>query len=420
MSGILNQVLKAMSRVILKRYRPQIIGVTGSVGKTSAREAIFQVLRNDFSVGRSARNFNNEVGVPLSILRVKTHLSYWKMPWLLIRWLLMIIWWPYPEILVLEMGVDHPGDMDYLLSFVPVDLAVLTDISTSHLKFFQETKQIRKEKSKLLQYVFKKHGTIAVNIDNGEIEKVLKQIFKEDLNNIQRKTQSDKVLTYGFKETAKLRASDVQLHTEADQVKGLSFKLNYQEKIIPIRLKNIIAPHQIYAVLAGLAVAAHYKLNLMEAVKGLENFSLPAGRMKLRKGIKETWVIDDSYNASPASMLAALETLQKLSQRRRVVILGDMLELGKISSREHYKILKKVQDLNVDLVILVGPRMQKAVRKYKLFSGWKNRFRSFDSIDESINQVGQLIQAGDLILIKGSRKIQLDKIADWLAVDKSD
>ncbi len=422
MQKILKKILKIMSQVILKRYHPQIIGITGSVGKTSTREAVFEVLHSHYSVWRSAHNFNNEIGVPLTILGINRNISWINFPWISLKWLIMLLWWPYPKVLILEMAVDHPRDMDYFLNFIKVDLAILTDISESHLKFFQNKNQLAKEKVKLIQSTIQEQGSIIVNIDNPRIKKELEEIRKQFFNAKEKENLEKRIFTYGIKNEAKIRATDIHFYV-SNNTMGLSFKLNFQDKSIPVRLKKIIAPHQIYAVLAGIATGVYFKLDLMEIINKLEkNFFSPEGRMQLKKGNHNILIINDTYNASPVSVLASLEALETISKtlfRRRVVVLGDMLELGKFSPEGHRKVLNKVRKLNLDLILLVGSRMKKAASQLFSSQASKNCF-CFENVTELNNKINNLVQANDLVLIKGSRAIQLDKTVKLLAVDNSD
>ncbi len=419
----LEKILKFMAKTILRRYRPKIVGITGSVGKTSTKEAVFNVLNSFFSVWKSHKNFNNEIGVPLSILGIKNNISWYNFPFIFFKWLVMLLWWPYPSVLILEMAVDRPNDMDYLLKFISIDVGILTNISLSHIKFFKNQKQLIKEKYKLINSVIKNQGCIIINIDDKLIRENFNKIKEKNLNINEKLKEEKNIFTYGFSSEAKVRATDIHLDTDTENYKinGISFKLNYQNKIIPLRLKNIIATHQIYFVLAGISAGLSFKLNLMDIIKNIEKFSPPKGRMKLKKGIKNIYILDDSYNASPISMLAGLETLQNLPSRRRVAILGDMLELGKISLQEHRKVIQKAMDLNIDLIVLVGKKMRKSFENLPssiVVLEWKKRVLFFDDVEKLEDKIGEIIQSQDLVLIKGSHAIKLDKIVNLLAVDK--
>lgn len=177
----LENILRFMARVVLWKYKPKIVGITGSVGKTSAKEAISLVLSTKFNVRKAEKNYNNEIGIPLTIIGAKSGEGS-ALGWLkvFLKWIFLIIFpSKYPEIVVLEMGIDRPGDMDYLLDFIPVDVGVLTDVSESHLEFFKTIDNIAKEKWKLIESV-SNDGVIVVNFDNDKIRELLSKHKKRE------------------------------------------------------------------------------------------------------------------------------------------------------------------------------------------------------------------------------------------------
>jgi len=194
---LLMKALRIMAVLVLKKYNPKVIGITGSVGKTSAKEAVFTVLAGKFRVRKNEKNYNNEIGVPLTIIGAESGMQSTK-KWLKVFWkwfLLMIFPMEYPEILILEMGADRPGDMDYLTNFVRSKVGVLTEIASSHIEFFKTLEGIAKEKSTLLKKLDEKSLAI-INIDNPHIAKLEKQI-------------KSRITTFGFSDEAKMKATDV-------------------------------------------------------------------------------------------------------------------------------------------------------------------------------------------------------------------
>jgi len=398
----LERVLRFMAMLILKRHQPKIVGVTGSVGKSSTKEAIFLVLKEKYNVRKNEENYNNEIGIPLTIIGAKTG---GKNPF---KWLIVFVKWVwglifsfnYPEILILELAIDRPGDMKYLMSFIPIDVGVLTNISSSHLEFFKNIKEISKEKMVLIKSV-KKNGLAVLNIDNPFIREE-----KEKLNNL--------TVTYGFSETADAQASDVRFnYDEKNQLKGLSFKLNYKNKTMPLRLPNLVAKHQLYAALVAVAVADYFKINLIDALKLLEEFKAPYGRMNLIKGINESLIIDDTYNSSPASALAALSTLEQIEAKRRIVVLGDMLELGAESEAGHREVIKNVLEGKFDKLAVVGTRMHQAAREFLGDDNVKSVL-FFNSPMEAGKIIKNILEEGDLILVKGSQSMRMEKVVEQI------
>lgn len=413
---ILQFILKILAILVLKKYKPIIIGVTGSVGKTSTKEAIYVVLSSKFKVRRNIKNYNNEIGVPLTILGLESgnrNIKEWLKNFALaIKTILVKS--QYPEILVLEMGADRPGDIRYLTKFVPVDVGVITAIGEipAHVEFFKTPVQIAREKSYLIQKLPTK-GRLRKNAFGIIQSKAILNADDELVKEMKNRTKAE-VLTFGFKEEAELRASDL-VFTNHDQL-GLSFKLNFQGNVVPIRLPGILGFHQVYAVLAGAAVGLVFNLNLIEIVEALSKFQSPPGRMRLISGVKNTLIIDDTYNASPSATLEALGTLEKLEAKRKIAVLGDMLELGEYTEKAHRQVGQKVKEV-VDLLFLVGQRVIFIADEAEKQGFDKNKIFQFPTSDEAKRVVQEKIEQGDLILVKGSQSMRMEKIVEEIMAE---
>lgn len=402
---ILERILRWMAAAILKKYSPKIIGITGSVGKTSTAAAIFSVLASHFRVRSNEKNYNNEIGIPLIIIGVQSGESS-LLAWLGIffKWLaIMIFPLSYPEFLILEMGADRPGDLDYLMSFVKVEIGVLTDISESHIEFFKTIEGVAKEKGSLVKSLSEK-DLVVLNIDNKYIAKIKSQL-------------KARVITFGFSEEADVMATDGLYNYSNEEgrepeIRGLSFKLNYKGTFIPMRLNYVLAKHNIYAALAAVCVGIEMGLNLIEIGKALENFCLPRGRMTLISGIKNTFIIDDTYNSSPVSAVAALEVLKEISSKRKIAVLGDMLELGEDTKKGHQEVIRKFFELEGNLLFAVGKRMKEAIFELPEGEIIKNNILLFSSPMEAGKKLQEMMREGDLILIKGSQAIRMEKTVE--------
>jgi UDP-N-acetylmuramoyl-tripeptide--D-alanyl-D-alanine ligase len=398
---ILKKVLQVISTLILKKYNPRVISITGSVGKTSTKEAIFSVLANKYRVRRSEKNYNNEIGLPLTIIGVDSgKSSHWEWLKVFCKGLVTIIFpVEYPEVLVLEMGADRPGDIKYLSSLVRSDVGVVTEVSPSHIEFFKTLEGIAKEKMTLVTEL-DVNALALINVDNELIAK-----HKEHIK--------ARTMTYGFKDGADLQATDLLFNYANDEdVKGLSFKLNYKGTILPVRLNNVLAKHQIYSALAATAVGLEFGLNLVEIAGFLANFSLPCARLNLIGGIKRTSIIDDTYNASPASVVAAVDVLSAVRATRKIAVLGDMLELGEEAGKAHRAVGKKILESRIDIFFGVGEGMKAAVMELKK-NGFpeKNIFQFDDPITAGI-KLQEIMQEGDLVLIKGSQGLRMEKVVE--------
>ncbi len=395
---IVERKLKKYAERILEKYNPDIIAITGSVGKTSTKEAIYGVLKNHFEVRKSEKNYNNEIGVPLTLIGSD---SGGKSPfaWLgIFRKAKKIIRnkCEYPKIIILEMGADHPGDIEYLTSFIKPKIAIVTHVGHSHVEYFKTQKNIAREKGRLIENT-RKDGYAVLNFDDPYVLSMAKR------------TKAN-VLTYGFSEGSDLRASEVRAGEESKNGIGISFKLAYDKSNVPVILPNILGEHFIYAVLCAIAVSKIYEINIVDTISELKNFEPLPGRMKLLKGIKNTKIIDDTYNSSPQSVIAALKAMALYPSKRKIAVLGDMLELGKISENEHYAIGEKLMDFGIDIAICVGERSRDIARGAKDSGMLPDRIFSFSEIREAGKFLQERMEQGDLVLIKGSQGMRMENI----------
>ena len=416
---LLEKVLKGMAALILEKYNPRIVGITGSVGKTSAKEAVFTVLAGHFRVRKNEKNYNNEIGLPLTIIGVESGgRSFLGWLWVFMRWLWVLLFpVEYPEILILEMGADRPGDIKYLTSLIHPEVAVLTDISGSHLEYFKSIEGVAKEKGTLVR-ALKKNGTAVLNIDNPHILKLKNKFIKEK--------PDMRISTFGFSQEADVRATDILFNysngtgsgdVNSGEIRGLSFKLNFKGTSIPIRLNNILADYSVYAALAGVCVGIEMNINLVEIGSGLANFSTPCGRMGLVTGIKKTFIIDDSYNSSPVSASAALSVLDRIKARRKIAVLGDMLELGGGDQEGHESVAKKFLEIKGDIFFAVGKRMKAAGQVLEKHGFGKNKIFYFENPMEAGKKLQKILREGDLILVKGSQGMRMEKITEEIMAE---
>jgi len=401
----IEQYLRVSARHLLKRKKPLVVGVTGSIGKTSTKDAIALVLKSKYRVRSSQKNYNNELGVPLTILGLDTGgRSMVKWFFILLRsWFRSWFLKDYPSALVLEMGIDRPGDMDYLLSIVKPRVGVVTTVGPTHLEFFDSINHIAEEKGKLLQAV-KSRGAAIVNYDDERLRKFSEQI-------------SAPVISYGFQEGAGIRGvinqeslaldSDKWLQTPAAGRVGISFKVEYEGKSVPIRLQGVGMPAG-YSALAAIAVGISQKINLVEIASSLRALKPLPGRMHLLEGVKNTLVIDDTYNSAPASALAALNFLDKVRcSGAKIAILGDMLELGIYTEEGHRQVGKRAAEV-ADCLFTVGRRAKfiaEAAKKAGL-----SRVRSFNNYEDIGEVIEEELNELDVVLVKASQGIRLEKV----------
>ncbi len=394
----LQKILKSLASRVIKKYQPKVVVITGSLGKTSTKEAIYQVLAKKFRTRRNLGSYNNEIGVPLTILgNYPGEKSIFK--WLKIFLGSLILIYRktknYPEILVLEMGASKPGDLKYLLEIIPTNLlkvVILTAIKPCHLEFFGNLENIFREKVTPFSYLPKNNFAV-VNQDHCPFDKVKAKI-------------SSQLLTYGFSEKADIRAKDIKIRNA-----GLECMLIYKREKFFFQLKDAISPLQAYPLLGAFGVGICFRLNPKEILSALRNYHILSGRLKKLMGENESWIIDDSYNSSPAAAKEALRALVKVPfGKRKIAILGDMLELGVASKSLHQSMGEIIAYLNLDYLITIGNEAKfiggRAIEKG--FS--QEKYKHFNNFQQSLEFVHKLIKPFDVILIKGSRKIKLEKL----------
>lgn len=404
MKKFLQLQLKFFSSLLLRKYHPEIIAISGSVGKTSTKEMIYSVLSERLSARTSIKNYNNEIGVPLTIIGAESPGSS-ALGWLkvLAKALKLYLYTDknYPKYLVLEMGIDRPGDMAYLSRLAPPKIAVMTGVSHSHLEYFGSLNNIKKEKQILIERV-DRQGLSVLNYDN-----------KESLS--MAEVSPARVLTYGLKPGADLLAQDISFNASNGgyDIAGVNFKINYEGSIVPVFMPNILSEAGVYAALAAAAVALHLGLNLMEIATALRSCRLPAGRMQLLPGIKHSFIIDDTYNASPESSVAALKVLGNIKidkNSSRYAILGDMLEVGAYSEEGHKLVGQEVFHNNIDYLISVGERSRDIDRGAQLAGMSPDFIFHFDDTETAGLFIQERLRAGDVLLLKGSQGVRMEKI----------
>lgn len=394
----LEHILRWCAVLVLKKYHPIIVGVTGSVGKSSTKEAIALVLSAEYTVRKSEGNYNNEIGIPLTILgeRSQGHSLFGWLRVFLRTGILLLVPCRYPNILILEMAVDRPGDMQYLLSFLPVSVGVVTRIGESHLEHFRTVDAIAKEKGRLVTNM-SEDGIAILNADD---ERVL---------SLKEKVKA-KVLTYSLRGEAMVSGE----HYAFDERTGVgcSFKLRYEGTSIPVRLPHLMGEHLISSALAAIAVGIALKINPVSIVTALEPLESLPGRMRLVAGKRGALLLDDSYNASPDSVQAALLTLSKMRAGRKIVVLGDMLELGTNAEAFHLALAVPVLPMGCSAVFLIGEKML-LLREALVSGGFSpERIFSFDHPDQAGIALAEFLREGDAVLIKGSRGMRMEKVVE--------
>jgi len=411
LNNILIPYLAWCARRIVAKNKPLVIGITGSVGKSSTKEAIYCVLKDRFRVRKSQGNLNNEIGLPLAVIgEADPRGSLLEWLGILIKGFFLALKKAkgYPKILILEMAVDRPGDMKYLVGLAPPKIGVITDIGVTHWEFFSDEKKILQEKAILVKNL-PKDGLVVLNFDNAQLRSFAK-------------SHSRPVLTYGFRSGADIQASDLKTGYSADLgegvnlAKGTSFRVNYKTIFLPIGLPNIISRSQVSSALAAAAVGIHLGMNLVEIGKSLKDYQPLPGRMRLLRGKRGNLIIDDTYNAAPNSVKSALETLALVKSKKKTVILGDMLELGSLEEKSHRDLAKSIYPV-ASKIILAGERTA-ATHKELRKLGFKDKIYHFHLVTNLVPKLPGIIGKGEVILVKGSQGLRMEKAVEKLVVKK--
>ncbi len=402
MKKLMQLKLKYLAKMILRKYQPEIIGVTGSVGKTSTKEAIYQVLKKEKRVRQSKKNYNNEFGLPLTIIGAVSpakNLFAWFAIGFKVLKMLLIKDKNYPEILILEMGIDRPGDMDYLNSIAKCRVGVVTAVGLVHVQYFKNKNALQKEKAKLIKNVLK-DGWSIINYDDEATRNMI---------NMSRA----RVISYGLDERAMLRASDIAFNYSNQEVQGINFKIHYQGSSVPVHIPKAWGQGAVYAALAGAGVGLSYNMNLHDISRALQKYHSPRGRLNLIAGIKQTTLIDDTYNAEPKSMKLAIQVLADIANDnkvRKLAALGDMLELGVQSEKKHREIGALLVQRKIDKLYTVGERARDIARGAREAGMKEENIFMFDDSFEAGKFIQKRIKKNDCLLVKGSQGIRMEKI----------
>lgn len=403
---IVTSILTWEAKLVLRKYKPKIVGVTGSVGKTSTKDAIAAVLSAFYFVRKTDKSLNSELGVPLTILGCE---NGWNNPF---QWLknigegfaLIVLPNHYPEWLVLEIGTDRPGDIGEICSWVKPDIAVMTKLSKVpvHVEFFKSVEEVFAEKSKLV-LALKRDGKVVLNADD------------EDVMSARSLVANDAVL-YGEQENADIRGMNFHtLYLEKDGRKvptGIAFDIADGSTLHSVEIIGSLGRQQMLPALAASAVAKALNLDLHKALSALHNHVPPPGRMRILDGNKKTILIDDTYNSSPVALEEALNTLQNLeTSGRKIAVLGDMLEIGTYSTEEHKKAGMKAGTI-ADVLYTVGIRARMIAEGAQDAGMNEANIFQYEDSRSAGKDLDIMMREGDTVLIKGSQGIRMERITE--------
>lgn len=365
------RALAQLSRWYRNQFEPLVIGVTGSVGKTTTREMIHAVLSVEHEGIRSRENYNNEIGLPLSLLQLEQHHDFG----------------------VLEMGACRPGDIRELCDIARPEVGVITGIAPAHLEKFGTLEDIIRTKGELL-HALPSRGFAVVNGDCPHARHVADHA-------------SCPVIFAGESEACHVRATAV--HVEEDY---LSFVVDdYRYEV------QATGRHHLTSALIAVAIGREVGMSADHIAEGLLQFAAPQGRCQIRR-IGPWTVIDDSYNANPASMRAACDLMSNWQTgHKKIAVVGDMLELGDESAQYHRELGCQIAAADFDCLSTFGEHAGDVIRGAESAGMLPHRLAHCSNFDVLLANLDCWIEPGDVLLVKGSRSMRMERVIDWMRME---
>ena len=355
----------------------KFIGVTGSVGKTSTVLACKSVLSEKYNTLTTLPSLDMIFNLPITILKTT----------------------PKVEKVVLEMGIEYPGEMDFYLGLVKPSVAIVTRISTQHSEFLGDIKNIASEKGKLVE-ARPEDGLAILNGDDSIVRKMAERT-------------KAKTIFFGTDP----RVNDVWASNVRIEKFQLVFGLNYGAESVEVTTK-FLGLHSVYPLLAAAALGINFDIPLTKIKKALESVEPADHRLQALEGHNGSIILDDTYNAAPIAVEEAIDTLNRVTARRRIVILGEMKELGELSEKMHREVGQKIFREKPDLVLL-GQGDANFIAKELLELGFIPQRLEYNlKNSEMVSKLLKILSKGDVVLIKGARSNRLDEVVKRISASK--
>ena len=364
------EAIQEIARYKRNLYNIPVIGITGSVGKTSTKDIIASVMSRKYNVLKTLGNYNNQIGLPLTVLRLKDE-----------------------EAMIIEMGMNMLGEISNLTKIAKPTVAVITNVGTAHIGNLGSRENILKAKLEILEGL-EENGILIINNDNDMLHKW----------NEETKHEGYKVITYGIE-----NKSDIMPYNIVLSENGSTYKIDIDGKTYNVNV-SVGGNHFVLNSLCAIAIGRLFKINMVDILEGIANFELTKRRMQVEKNKNGVTIINDCYNANYDSMKAALEYLGETNTNRKIAVLGDMLELGEFSKELHEKVGEEVKKNRIDILITVGnlaenianKAMEEGMNKDNIFMCRNNR--------EAVELINKLAKKGDAVLLKASNSLNFQEI----------
>ena len=356
--------LADISSLFLMKFKPFVIGITGSNGKTTTKELIKSILDSNYGTNKilaTQANYNNDIGLPLTIFNLNSEHSH----------------------IVIEMGMNHPKEISYLANIAPPNFAVITNIGEAHIENFKNREAIANEKKDILRNL-KAEGTAILPKDSEFFNFLVK-----DLKNV-------KVLSFGMSKDADISCE--LLDHKKILIKTPKYDLEIKSKLL--------GHNNISNILAAVTCAYQLKINPTKIKEGIENITPIPSRLELKEGKKRAAIIDDTYNANPSSFLSAIEVLNEFPGKK-ILVIGDMAELGENSRIYHQELSRSIKETKIDITLGLGKYTKEIITLLGRNNTW---FRSKDDLVKHLYSC----MKGSTILVKGSRSMKMEEIVKKL------
>ena len=369
--------LQEMARYYRDKFRIPLVGVTGSNGKTTTKEMLWYILSHRFHVLKNEGNLNNHIGVPLTLFRLD----------------------PSHHAAIVEMGVSDRGELTRLCEIAGPTAAVITNIAPTHLEKLGRIENVAEAKGEILKFI-RDEGVCVLNRDDKFFD-----VF--------RGKARGRVVSFGMSPLSDVYTESADMAPDGKSVDNMSFRLICPAGEVDINM-HVIGLHNLYNALCAAAAAYALGANLENIKYGLEKFT-PVRMRSFMEKVGEIYIINDTYNANPASMVAAIDTLKTLKKgKRKFVVVGDMLELGENEVMAHRDLGIYIAGAGVEGLIAIG-EFADNVAEGAIDAGMReNRVRTFNDYPQTLEQIKEWLNAGDILLVKGSRGMKMERIVEGL------
>ena len=351
-------------------YDIPVIGITGSVGKTSTKDIIASVMAKKFNVLKTLGNLNSQIGLPITLLRLKEH-----------------------NAMVIEMGMSEKGEISNLTKITSPTVAVITNVGTAHIGNLGSRENILKAKLEILDGL-KENGTLVINNDND----MLHDWYEENNQN------KFNIITFGMKNKSDIMPYDIVLSED-----GSTYKIDFDGITYNVKI-SVGGNHFVLNSLCAIAIGKLFDIKMEDILEGIANFELTKRRMQVEKNKVGITIINDCYNANYDSMKAAIEYLGKINANKRIAVLGDMLELGEFSKELHEKVGKEVAKNNIDVLVTVGSLSKDIANKAIEDGMLAEKVFVCENNEEAIKVIEEISKKEDAILLKASNGLNFQEI----------